>query len=138
MAHQVPGRTRPTLESLSFLPRPFAAFIIANIANLTDDKLWWAYPELNTRVTFTLTNPVTNQAFFTGDSETTYWLSKWMDDDSYEQYQSNQRNHTPGSPADYLLDYSINGMDFPRWWWSLSSNVRWQTFPSPLRSAAAC
>src|SRR5262249_26784735 len=107
---------RPNLDSLrSFLPPDFAAFIIANIANLTDDQLWWAFPELNTKVEFTLTNPVTNQTFFTAGPETTYWLNKWMDDDSYEAYQRNQAARPPASPTDYLLDYKVNGALFPRW-----------------------
>jgi hypothetical protein len=111
--HRVPGRARPTLDSLSFLPAPFAAFIVGAIANLTDDQLWWAFPELNAQLTLTLTNPVTNQTFFTAGSETTYWLNKWMDDDSYESYQTG--NQTPNSPTDYLLDYTINGISFARW-----------------------
>jgi hypothetical protein len=113
--HRIPGRARPTLQSLSFLPTPFAAFIVASIASLTDDQLWWAFPELNTQVEFTLTCPVTNQTFFIAGPETTYWLNKWMDDDSYEKYQGDQRNQTPASPTDYLLDYRINGNSYPRW-----------------------
>jgi len=53
--------------------------------------------------------------FLTAGPDTTYWLNKWMDDDSYEQYQKDQRNQVPASPADYLLDYRINGQSFPRW-----------------------
>jgi hypothetical protein len=113
--HRVPGRARPTVQSLSFLPAPLAAFIVATIATLTDDQLWWAFPELNTQIEFTLTNPVTNEPFFTAGPETTYWLNKWMDDDSYEKYQGDQRNQTPASPTDYLLDYRINGNGYPRW-----------------------
>jgi len=115
--HRVPGRARPTLEQLIALgvPQALAALIVAGIAPLTDDQLWWAFPELNTRVEFTLTNPATSQTFFTAGPETTYWLNKWMDDDSYEKYQNDQGGQTPGSPTDYLLDYSINGTAFPRW-----------------------
>ena len=111
--HRMPGRARPT--SLPFLPPPFAAFILTSIATLTDDQLWWAFPELNTRVEFALISPVTNQTFFTAGPETTYWLNKWMDDDSYEKYQHDHGGQIPGSPTDYLLDYNINGTAFPRW-----------------------
>jgi hypothetical protein len=111
--HRMPGRARPT--SLPFLPPPFAAFILASIGTLTDDQLWWAFPELNTRVAFTLTNPVTNQTFFNAGTETTYWLNKWMNDGSYTKYQSDQGNQTPSSTTDYLLDYRINGNSYPRW-----------------------
>jgi len=54
--HRMPGRLRPTLQSLSFLPQAFAAFIVATIANLSDNQLWWAFPEINTQIQFTLTN----------------------------------------------------------------------------------
>jgi hypothetical protein len=113
--HRVPGRARPTLDSLSFLPTPLATFIITTIATLTDDQLWWAFPELSTQIQFTLTNPVTKQTFFTVGPETTYWLTKWMDDDSYEKYKNDQGGQVPVSPTDYLLDYKINGNSFPRW-----------------------
>jgi hypothetical protein len=113
--HRVPGRARPTLQSLSFLPAPFAAFIVATIATLTDDQLWWAFPELGAKIDFTLTNPVTNQTFFAAGPEVTYWLNKWMFDDSYAKYQNDQGNQTPASTTDYLLDYRINGKSYPRW-----------------------
>jgi hypothetical protein len=115
--HRVPGRARPTLQQLLSLgiPASLASLIVTSIAPLTDDQLWWAFPELNTEVAFTLTNPITNQAFFTAGPETTYWLNKWMDDESYENYQKSQGNQSPGSPTDYLLDYTINGIIFPRW-----------------------
>jgi hypothetical protein len=115
--HRVPGRARPTLDQLVNLgvPEALAAFIIAGIAPLTDDQLWWAFPELNTQVTFTLTNPVNNGTFFTAGSETTYWLNKWMDDDSYEKYEQAYPGQAPASPTDYSLNYSINGAPFPRW-----------------------
>jgi len=115
--HRMPGRARPSLQQLTSLgiPNTLAGLIVAGIAPLTDDQLWWAFPELNTQVAFTLTNPVTNQTFFTAGPETTYWLNKWMDDDSYEQYQKSQGNQVPGSPTDYVLNYSINGTGFPSW-----------------------
>ncbi|MBV9157999.1 MAG: hypothetical protein JO097_17170 [Acidobacteriaceae bacterium] len=115
--HRVPGRARPTLQQLLALgvPSSLATLIIAGIAPLTDDQLWWAFPELDTQVEFTLTNPITTEIFFTAGLETTYWLNKWMDDDSYEHYQAAQRDQTPPSTTDYLLAYSINGNSFPPW-----------------------
>jgi len=113
--HRMPGRSRPTLQSLSFLPQGFAAFIVTTIANLSDDQLWWAFPELNTKIEFTLTNPVSNQVFISAGPETTYWLNKWMYENSYEKYGNDHGGRIPGSTTDYLLDYSVNGMNFPRW-----------------------
>jgi hypothetical protein len=115
--HRVPGRARPSLQQLISLgiPATLAGLIVAGIAPLTDDQLWWAFPELNSQVQFTLINPVTNQAFFSAGPETTYWLNKWMDDDSYSKYQNDQGGQVPGSPAEYRLSYSINGTAFPIW-----------------------
>lgn len=47
--------------------------------------------------------------------EVTYWLNKWMDDDSYEKYKNAPGNQTPSSETDYLLDYTINGNSYKRW-----------------------
>jgi hypothetical protein len=113
--HRVPGRARPTMEQLSFLPKPLALFIISGIAQLTDNDLWWAFPELQTKVAFTLTNPVTNQTFFHRGPEITYWCNKWMEPDSYDQYKNNQGGQVPSAPTDYLLGYTINGTTFPQW-----------------------
>lgn len=113
--HRVPGRARPTLKSLSFLPKPLAVFIIAAVAPLADNDLWWAFPELSTKVSFTLTNPVTNQIFFTRGAEITYWLNKWMESDSYDKYKNDQGGQVPGATTDYLLNYTINGTAFPQW-----------------------
>ncbi|MGC1293945.1 MAG: hypothetical protein WA869_02800 [Alloacidobacterium sp.] len=111
--HQMPGRARPTIDQLvnSGVPKVLAAFIIAGIAPLTDDQLWWAFPELETQIEFTLTNPVVNQTFFNAGPETTYWLNKWME--NYGSYQG--ANHTPASATDYILNYTINGTAFPSW-----------------------
>jgi len=111
--HRIPGRARPT--SLPFLPPAFAQFILDSIANLADDQLWWAFPELSPKIAFTLINPVTNQPFFSAGSEVSYWLNKWMDDDSYKQYQHDHPNQTPTTPTEYLLRYVINGKNYSPW-----------------------
>jgi hypothetical protein len=113
--HRIPGRARPTLKELSFLPKVLAAFIIAAIAPLTDNDLWWAFPELMTKVAFTFTNPVTNQTFFSRGPEITYWCNKWMESKSYNQYENDQGGQVPGATTDYLLNYTINGVAFPQW-----------------------
>jgi hypothetical protein len=115
--HRVPGRARPSLQQLISLglPQPLAALIVAGIAPLTDEQLWWAFPELGTKIDFTLTDPITNQTFFAAGAEVTYWLNKWMEGDSYVKYQNDQGGQTPASPTDYLLDYRINGKSYPSW-----------------------
>jgi hypothetical protein len=123
--HKMPGRARP--RSLRFVPKPLADYTLSAIANLSDNEIWWPYPELNTQIEFTLVNPVTNQTFFTAGPETSYWLAKWMDDGSYLKYQSAQgkryfwlppgpsNSRTPWFAVDYKLDYKINGKSYPRW-----------------------
>jgi hypothetical protein len=135
---RIPGRIRPT--SLPFLPQPLAAFILNTIATLSDNELWWPFPELQAQIEFTLVNPVTNQTFFCAGPETSYWLAKWMNDGSYTQYQGDQgvrwpwlpswwpgNSQTPFFSADYALDYKINGKSYPRW----DGSYRWAG-PQPL------
>src|SRR6266478_195527 len=73
--HRMPGRVRPTSTSLPFLPGPFATFTVNAIANLTDNDIWWPFPELNAQIECTLFNPVTNQTFFNAGPERSYWLA---------------------------------------------------------------
>jgi hypothetical protein len=111
--HVVPGRA--ITSSLSFLPSGFVTFILDAIANLSGNDLWWAFPELGTRIDFTLTNPVTGKIFFSAGPEVTYWMNKWMFDGSYTQYGNDQGGQIPSSPTDYILNYRINGRSYPAW-----------------------
>jgi hypothetical protein len=110
--HRMPGRARPT--SLPFLPSAMEAFILKGIASLTDNELWWPFPELNAQVEFMLVNPVTKLIFFNTAPENTYWLAKWMNEDSYDKYEHDQTG-TPFFAVGYLLDYKVNGKSYPGW-----------------------
>lgn len=110
---KIPGKVRP--QALSFLPPQVASAILGPIRNLNDSQLWWAYPELNARIQFSLVNPITGQIFFSTGTETTYWLNRWMNPDSYDKYKRNQGNgKTPPSfqEVKYVLHYSINGKSY--------------------------
>lgn len=111
----IPGKTRP--QALSFLPPSLAAAILRPAASLNDKDLWWAYPELETRIQFSLVNPVTGQIFFSTGTETTYWLNRWMNPESYEKYKRDERGRTPASLHEtaYQLHYSINGVSYGVW-----------------------
>jgi hypothetical protein len=111
--HVVPGRA--VTGSLSFLPADFVEQILDAIEDLSGKELWWAFPELGTRVEFTLTNPVTQQTFFSAGPEVTYWMNKWMFSGSYTQYRNDQGGQVPASPTDYVLNYRINGKSYPAW-----------------------
>jgi hypothetical protein len=111
---RIPGRIRPT--SLPFLPKPLELLILGQLQALSDDDLWWPFPELGASVEYTLVNPITNETFFKGGPETTYWLAKWMFDDSYSRFQSAQGDDkTPTLSTGYVLRYSINGQSFLPW-----------------------
>ena len=86
--------------------------ILAGIADLGDDHLWWPYPELQTELEFEMVNPKTNETFFRAGPQTTYWLTKWMDTDSYEKYKDAQSGNTPWFSVNYNLKYKINGKDY--------------------------
>ena len=111
--HVVPGRA--VTDSLSFLPAQFVTFLLDNLASLSGDQLWWAFPELGNKIEFSLTNPVTQQTFFAAGPEVTYWMNKWMFKGSYTQYGSDQAGQVPSSPTDYVLNYRINGKSYPAW-----------------------
>ena len=105
-----PGRARPS--ALPFLPPQLAALFLNPLGSLADNDLWWAYPELNTQITFTLINPITNQPVFGTGTERTYWLNRWMDMNSYHKYQQSQgRGKTPAYVG-YRLEYTINGAKY--------------------------
>jgi hypothetical protein len=110
-----PGRGRPT--SLPFLPPSLAAQILKPAANLTDNDMWWAYPELNPEISFKLINPKTNAVFFETTKERTYWLNKWMNEGSYLKYKQDQgAGRTPPltHEVEYQLIYTVNGKTY-RW-----------------------
>ena len=114
---RIPGKGRPT--SLPFLPPSVAALLLKPIASLTDQDLWWAYPELKTKIAFTLTNPVTKEVFFsTGREKETYWLNKWMNEGSYLKYKQDQgAGRTPrlAHEVEYQLTFTINGKTYKPW-----------------------
>ena len=123
---KMPGRIRPT--SVPFLPPAAAALILANVASLSDNDLWWAFPELNAQIEFDFINPFTGQPAFHAGPENTYWMNKWMNEASYSQYRLTQgrkwpwlpswfpgNSRSPNLPTSYILRYTINGQSFDPW-----------------------
>lgn len=138
---RIPGKVRPT--SLPFLPKPLEDIVLNGLNTLTDNDLWWPFPEIGTEIEFTLINPINNQPFFSAGSERSYWLAKWMDEGSYSKYQTDlglnwpllppwfpgNSINTPMNFEEYALDYRINGVSYPRW------GVGKAMPPSPLPQA---
>lgn len=104
---RIPGKARPT--SLPFLPTGLEALVLDALSRLDDHEIWWPYPELGARLEFTLVNPFTGQPVFSSGPETSYWLTRWMNEPSYIKYWLNQRWRAPAFPDGYVLEYTING-----------------------------
>jgi hypothetical protein len=87
-----------------------AAYFTTEFFQLTDDLVWWPYPELNATLTFSLTNPVTNQEFFSAGPENSYWMCKWMTPDDYDN-KYKPANSAPDklSSWDFILNYTVAG-----------------------------
>jgi hypothetical protein len=102
---RIPGLVRPTSSppQLGTLGRK----IVDGIGSLADNQLWWPFPELNATIDFTLRHPDTNQVFFSGTPQQTWWYCKWMNTDSYALYKT--RNATPTFSVQYVLEYTIKG-----------------------------
>lgn len=109
---RIPGRVRPTTFPPQ-LPTSITGLLTTALSTLADQDLWWPAPELMTSLEYTLINPTTGQTVYTAGAETSYWLAKWMEPDSYAAYQ--KRGPTPARYEDYILEYTINGRRFPRW-----------------------
>ena len=107
--HRIPGKPPPS--TIPFLPQKMADWMLAHMALLGDEHLWWPYPELKTELTFDMVHPKTGATFFSAGPQTTYWLTKWMDTDSYDKFKK-EHGHTPLFAAQWDLKYTINGQPF--------------------------
>lgn len=119
---RMPGRQRPT--SLPFLPPPFAAFLLGAIAAAAEDGLWWPIPNHDWSLGASFVNPITGKTVFEASPEKTWWLTKWMNDDSHYRYETQECQYPwltpwfPGNrrtpfPADgYTLNFTVNGIPF--------------------------
>lgn len=122
---RVSGRGFPTTKP-DMYPEPVWEFL-RGASKLANGDFWWPVPELN-EIEFQFINPVNNTIAFSAGPQKTYWLTKWMDTDSYDKYQNDQgkqwpwlpgwvpgNSQTPTLSSNYLLDYKINGKSYPRW-----------------------
>lgn len=104
---RIPNRVRPV--TLPFLPPALEKLVLDRLGTAADDDLWWPAPELATRLSFRLLNPDDQQPFFAAGAETTYWLTRWMDEASYLRWRVAQGLHAPLRPDAYVLEYAVNG-----------------------------
>lgn len=80
----------------------------------THPLIWWPYTALETTLQYQLMNPLTNEVFFETRPETTYWLCKWMDPNSYKKYGRDQelaKQRVPDRPIGFRMVAKIFGRD---------------------------
>lgn len=122
---RVTDRGFPT-ERPDFFPETMWKFL-REASKHADGHFWWPVAELN-EIEFDFINPITNTVMFHAGPEKTYWMNKWMDTDSYDEYRHTQgkrwswlpewfpkNSQTPVFAANYVLEYKINGKTYPRW-----------------------
>lgn len=96
-------------------------------SKLAGDNFWWPVAEAY-QLEMTFINPINNTVMFTAGPQDTYWLTKWMDTDTYDEYRRAQgrrwswlpawfpkNSMTPVLAHEYILEYKINGKTYPRW-----------------------
>lgn len=122
---RVTGKGFPA-ERPDWCPAPLFLFLQQK-SKLANGDFWWPVAEKN-EVEFEFINPVNNTVAFRADLQKTYWRNKWMDNESYEQYEKDQgkkwswlpswipgNTRTPVLAVNYVLQYKINGKSYPRW-----------------------
>lgn len=76
---------------------------------------WWPFRSGHDfNIQFTLAFPDGEETLFSTELETTWWLNKWMEEDSYKQYAKDHGGSLP-APDEYRLDYEIDGHRYDRW-----------------------
>ena len=110
---RIPGKLRPS--SFPFLPGPLAAIVGSALSTLNDNDLWWPAPELNASIEMRMVNPVTGETFLSAGPETSYWLTRWMDEFDYLEYAFTHQAPALWDVTSYVLEYSINGQSFEPW-----------------------
>jgi len=93
------------------LPKPLR-HLIQSTVDAAGHDLWWPYPSLGTTVTFDFVNPKNGEKIFSSGPEKTYWLCKWMDEESYIKYRLAHFGKTPLWSAQNRLDFTINGKSY--------------------------
>lgn len=122
---RVHGKGFPA-ERPDFMPEPIWNFLF-EASKLAGDHFFWPVTDVN-EIEFDFINPITGTVMFHAGPEKTYWMNKWMDTGSYDEYRHTQgkrwpwlprwfpkNSNTPVFAADYILEYRINGKTYERW-----------------------
>ena len=122
---RITGRGFPG-EKPDLMPESMWIFLREASKHANGD-FWWPVPEQN-EIEFDFINPVNNTIAFHAGPQRTYWLTKWMGTDSYEEYKRAQgrkwkwlpagfpgNSKAPKFAAQFVMEYKINGKTYPRW-----------------------
>jgi hypothetical protein len=108
---RIPGKVVPT--SFPGLPGGGLSQLLGGLSSAAATDLWWPAPELGTELWMRFINPITSEVVFEAGAEKTYWLTKWMNESDYSNYQ---RDHTaPPNYTDYILEFTVNGKIYHHW-----------------------
>jgi hypothetical protein len=102
-----PRRPRP--RALPPLPFGWEHRTRDAIDQLPDDALWWPAPGLNAELEFEFVNTDLNLTLFAAGPERSYWLAKWMNEQSYGRFARAAGSLNGFLPDRYTLRYKING-----------------------------
>jgi hypothetical protein len=109
---RIPGKVVPT--NFSGLPvGGFLTKLLTELGTLAANDLWWPFPELGATIEMRFINPLTREVVFSAGPQTGYWLTKWMEPSSYQQYT--QDHMAPSGYTDYIVEYTINGKKYHHW-----------------------
>ena len=101
--------------------------MLRELSKHSNGDFWWPVAEQN-EVEFDFINPVTGTTIFHAGPQKTYWLTKWMDTDSYEEYRKSLgkkwwflpaffpgNTRTPPLANRNVMKYKINGKEYELW-----------------------
>jgi len=127
---KIPGKQIPNLLEIpraGEFPVQIRPFVVAAVSRLLKTlvelvehgvELWWPFPELEAQIEMKLLHPDNGDEFFTAQPEPAggYWMSRWMNYESYDQYIAHESQHRPAvaRACDYHMELSVKGHRF-RW-----------------------
>ena len=97
------------LPDVSWLPLPVQLLLKAAHA-FGDHHLWWPDPEVQPEIHFKIINPLTKAPVLQAHPEKNYWVNKWMEPNSFEQYKASVGDKVPFWSTAYKMVYTVAGV----------------------------
>jgi hypothetical protein len=96
------------LPDLGLVPAPLRPLFHA-VALMGADHLWWPDADMQPEIDFTIINPIADNVLLRTDSESTYWVNRWMEPASYRKYQAANAGLLPPCPNQYKMVFTVAG-----------------------------